>query len=117
VQVPAHLAEVTPPRGYVLVTDRQRTYWSPQAPGEVVEGFLAQRIMDKAPDGKDRERWQLETSDGRQIILPDHYDLMQRLEGLDVGARVWICYRGRERVRGVPSPMARYAVAVWRPES
>jgi hypothetical protein len=109
------LVAVSPPPGYQLVTDRQRTYWAPTVPGEMLEGILAELVVDRAPSGEERMRWLLEATDGRHVVLPDHWDLQQRLQGLAPGTRVWIAYRGRERVRGVPSPMARYAVALWTP--
>lgn len=102
-----------PPSGYQTVSDQTRTYWSP-TPGETLEGFLADTVTDKDPSGKDRTRWVLETDRGQRIVLPDHYNLQVRLQGLHVGARVWIGYEGREKVKGVPSPMHRYQVAVWK---
>lgn len=113
-RTPLGRVPVTPPQGYRTVSDRQRTYWTP-APGETLEGFLAETVTDKDPSGNDRTRWVLETDDGRHLVLPDHYDLMVRLQQCKVGDRVWVGYEGREKVRNVPQPMHRYQVAVWTP--
>jgi hypothetical protein len=115
-RVPLERRKLEPPRGYMTVSTGQRTYWAPQ-PGMTIEGLLADTVQDKDPNGKDRTRWVLETFDGQHIVLPDHYDLQQRLARCKIGDRVWIGYEGREKVKGVPSPMHRYQVAVWTPEA
>lgn len=112
--VPLGRVPMAPPKGYSTVSTGDRTYWSPVNPGETLEGTLVGKIDDKDPQGKPRQRWTL-LKDGDPntlFILPDHWSLVTALDKCGAGTKVWIGYEGREKVKGIPSPMARYVVAI-----
>jgi hypothetical protein len=85
-------------------------------PGQSVEGFLVGVTQIKTRRGDVVDRWQLLLSgEPDPVILPQHYDLDQKLrevwdEGRGEGSLVWIAFLGKRKVAGVPQPMAVYRV-------
>ena len=97
------------PAGFSERTGTAGSFWNP-VPGDVLlQGTIAGRKEIPNKDGEKRERVLVLTRTGLRI-LPDHYDLMDKLEGVLEGTRVHVEYLGKEVVKGVASPMARYHV-------
>lgn len=105
------------PEGYDEKVGGQWVFWNPELPGSVLQGTVAGIVKIKNQKGDARDRISVLHSPrpgdaAELLILPDHFDLMQKLTGVEAGDRLHLEYLGREVVEGVPQPMARYLVAV-----
>ncbi len=85
-------------------------------PGQSVEGFLVGKTQIPDKRGNPVERFLLAIDGEPQpVILPSHYDLNEKLreiwqDGAGEASYVWIAFRGKRKVPGVPEPMAFYRV-------
>lgn len=115
---PDSLVELRPPRpgGKEIVLPQGR-FFNFEKPGQQIDGYLLGQVSIKNQRAEEHTRWVLLLPTGRDVILPDHRDLDQKLRVVwsttGAGARLWIGYQGRIRVPGVSSPMARYHVVEY----
>jgi hypothetical protein len=115
------LVEMSPPRpgGKEIVLPQGR-FFNFERPGQQIDGYLLGQTRTKNQRGEEHKRWVLLLPTGRDVLLPDHRDLEQKLNLVwnttGAGARLWIGYQGRIRVPGVSSPMARYLVVEYSTE-
>lgn len=112
------LVDAQPPAGAETVEGPSGAgFYNFESPGQQLQGTLIATTPIENTRGEMVQRWViLEDGASDTVILPDHYDLVERLrkavEKRPLPTKVWIQYRGKQAANVPSGFLQRYAVAL-----